>query len=284
MENVQDPIRVNAEGIIDPYREMYYRFHQSIDSSQFPQVHDFYELTLVTSGAMELEVNGTIHELNAGTTVLLRPGDVHSRREKGGCSYINLAFSRRIMVELFHYLDDPVTCNGITEMEQPGVVELSDSETSGLQDRIEKLNLLPIDHPQTVCSQIKWLVLDIVMQYIAPTAAPGRAGRYPAWLRKTIHYLDDPDHFADTLQDLSDMTGMSREHICREFKRHLGLTPTQYLNQKRLNYAANLLLFSDRQVIDIAYAAGFQSLSRFYHAFRQQFGMAPIQYRKGIGR
>ena len=43
----------------------------------------------------------------------------------------------------------------------------------------------------------------------------------------------------------------------------------------------NLLLHSDQKVIDVAYAAGFQSLSRFYHLFKQEFGVSPMQYRRG---
>ena len=76
------------------------------------------------------------------------------------------------------------------------------------------------------------------------------------------------------------MSGCSREHLCRSFKKYLGVSPSAYLNAKRLNYAANLLLHSDQKVIDVAYASGFQSLSRFYHAFKKEFGVSPLQYRK----
>ena len=43
--------KVNAIGTIDPKSEMHYRFHQKIDSSIYPQVHDFYEISLITNGS-----------------------------------------------------------------------------------------------------------------------------------------------------------------------------------------------------------------------------------------
>ena len=73
----------------------------------------------------------------------------------------------------------------------------------------------------------------------------------------------------------------AREHLCRSFQKYLGVSPTACLSAKRLNYAANLLLHSDQKVIDVAYAAGFQSLSRFYHLFKREFGVSPMQYRRG---
>ena len=49
---------MNAENWIDPRSEMKYQFHQTIDMSCYPQVHDFYELSLVIEGKMNVTVDG----------------------------------------------------------------------------------------------------------------------------------------------------------------------------------------------------------------------------------
>ena len=93
--------QVNATGTIDPRIEMHYRFHQKIDPSQYPQVHDFYEIMLVTDGKMEMEINHETELLGAGALFLIRPGDVHNRKAVGACSYINLAFPAEVVEKMF---------------------------------------------------------------------------------------------------------------------------------------------------------------------------------------
>lgn len=278
------PHQVNAKGIIDPAREMHYRFHQRIDPSLFPQVHDFYELTLLTSGCMYLEVNGRGQTLRKGAVVLLRPGDVHSRRSEGECTYINLAFPAEIMMEMFRYLDDPESYHQITRQPEPVKAQLTDGDTAALQDRLEKLNLLPNDRPHLVGSRLRWMMLDIVSQYIVPALARDWEDVYPGWLTELLKALEDSRNFDLTLDDMVMITGCTKEHVCRSFRKFLGSSPTAYLNGKRLNYAANLLLYSDKQVIDVAYASGFQSLSRFYHAFKEAYHVSPLEYRGGKPR
>lgn len=281
MARQNSPQHVNAKGVIDPYREMHYRFHQRIDPSIFPQIHDFYELTLVTSGTMYFEVNGTEEILAPGALVLLRPGDIHARHSPGECTYINLAFPTQVMVDMFRYLDDPETYNRIVRMPQPTIVALPAAEMALLRGRLEKLNLLPIDRPQLTCAHLRWLMLDIVLEYIVPSVSLGRGAEYPAWLRAIIRHMEEPENFSGTLDDLALVCDRSKAHICRGFRKYLGVSPSEYVNNKRLNYAANLLLYSDKQVIDVAYASGFQSLSRFYHAFKQTFHVSPLEYRRG---
>ena len=51
-------LEVNAESVFLDRHESHYRFHTHIDSAQYPQVHDFYEFTLMAAGTMELIVDG----------------------------------------------------------------------------------------------------------------------------------------------------------------------------------------------------------------------------------
>ena len=102
----------------------------------------------------------------------------------------------------------------------------------------------------------------------------------PVWLGALAKKLEDPENFSCTLGELSEMSGRTKEHLCRSFRKYFGVAPIEYINARRLNYAANLLLHSDMKVVDIAFASGFQSLSRFYHAFREEFDVSPLDYRQ----
>ena len=63
------------------------------------------------------------------------------------------------------------------------------------------------------------------------------------------------------------------------FRRHTGLTISQYLTLQRVANAQRLLLTTDTPIAEIALESGFGSLSRFYEAFRQQTKSSPRQFR-----
>lgn len=272
---------MNAENWIDPRSEMRYQFHRTIDTSFYPQVHDFYELSLVIEGKLNMTVDNWKQDIRRGTLLLLRPGDVHSRAPAGDSIYINIAFPSKLITDMFVYLDKPAGEGLITGAAGPLIVSLSAAETTLLQTRLERLNLIPVNKPEEVCTQLRLLMLEVVMQHILPLVERGSEMSCPVWLGALAKKLEDPENFSCTLGELSEMSGRTKEHLCRSFRKYFGVAPTEYINAKRLNYAANLLLHSDMKVVDVAFASGFQSLSRFYHAFREEFGVSPLDYRQG---
>lgn len=271
---------VNAKDLIDPVSEMMYQFHQSIETDQYPQVHDFYELSLVVKGRINMTTDHMTHNISRGTLILLRPGEVHSREAVGECVYINIAFPGKLISDMFTYLNKPELEQAILDARAPFIVKLSSSETTLLQTKLEHLNLIPVDRPDEVYMQLRMLMLDVVMHHILPQTEQKTQVGCPNWLQVLTKKLEDPEYFDCSLSELAEMSGRTREHLCRTFRKYLGIAPNEYINAKRLNYAANLLLHSDMKAVDIAFASGFRSVSRFYHAFSEEYKMSPLDYRK----
>lgn len=271
--------KVNAAEIIDPASEMHYQFHQKIDPAIYPHVHDFYEVTLITQGMGDLLVNEVMYRLEPGCLFLIRPGDIHSRNSTEPCSYINLAFPDKIITEMFRYLNLPDMQKKILSLPQPPKTRLSFGETILLKVQLEKLNLLPVKEPHAVSVELRRMMLDMMLQYFIPTFSSPAAMRCPGWFGQLIEKLEEPELFTADLHELVCLVGCTKEHLCRSFRKYLDVSPTAYLNAKRLNYGADMLVHTDHKVIDIAYASGFQSLSRFYFLFKQEFQMTPLEYR-----
>ena len=74
------------------------------------------------------------------------------------------------------------------------------------------------------------------------------------------------------------------EHVCREMQRHLGVSPTAYVNRLRMEHAAMRLGDSKLPVEDIARTCGIENLSHFYRLFRQHYGTTPKKYRTTANR
>lgn len=79
--------------------------------------------------------------------------------------------------------------------------------------------------------------------------------------------------------DMARAAGLSLWHFSREFRRAFGESPHQYLLTRRLERAASLLRSTDRQVAEICFMVGLQSVGSFTTSFTRMFGRAPTAYR-----
>ncbi len=83
----------------------------------------------------------------------------------------------------------------------------------------------------------------------------------------------DMEHIAAALS-------MSRKQLRTRVMNITGLTPVAYVLQVRLNYARRMIAKEDTPLTAIASKCGFQNLSHFSKAFKQQYGVSPMQFRK----
>lgn len=88
--------------------------------------------------------------------------------------------------------------------------------------------------------------------------------------------------FTESLRvgDLADAAGYSPHHFSRLFHAAFGLSPARYLTAVRLAAAKQVLLAGDDPVIDVAVAAGFDSLSSFSRRFHHDVGVRPGALRR----
>ncbi|HEU4537240.1 MAG TPA: AraC family transcriptional regulator [Polyangiaceae bacterium] len=88
-----------------------------------------------------------------------------------------------------------------------------------------------------------------------------------------------------TIAGLAGDVGLGRRRFAAAFKRAIGVTPYNYLLNRRLTAAAERLGAGDgASVLAIALDVGFGDLSEFTRRFRAKFGRPPAAYRQGFGR
>ncbi|WP_411827039.1 helix-turn-helix domain-containing protein [Luteolibacter sp. AS25] len=74
--------------------------------------------------------------------------------------------------------------------------------------------------------------------------------------------------------------GLSESHFCRVFKEATGLTLTDYVNRRRIEWAKKELLKPEARVSEIAFQIGYQSLSQFNRSFSRFTGNSPTNFRR----
>jgi AraC family transcriptional regulator of adaptative response/methylated-DNA-[protein]-cysteine methyltransferase len=99
-----------------------------------------------------------------------------------------------------------------------------------------------------------------------------------------IHVLQQARALLDsgepTLSDLARAVGVSASHLQRRFSAHFGLSPAEYLSQRKLGTLKSALR-DGSDVSTALYDAGYGSPSRVYEAGAARLGMTPARYRAG---
>ena len=98
-------------------------------------------------------------------------------------------------------------------------------------------------------------------------------------LSKVVETILDHPEQSYTLESLADIAAMSRATFIRHFEKSFERTPMDYLRDVRLRRAAQLLQVSSMPVDSIAGKVGYASRSHFSRAFRDQYGVSPVDYR-----
>jgi AraC family transcriptional regulator len=82
------------------------------------------------------------------------------------------------------------------------------------------------------------------------------------------------------LTRLAAVAGYSPDHFARLFKRAFGLSPYQYVLQRRLERAKSMLRDNSHSIAEIAILCGFASQAHFHTTFKARTGVTPRAYRK----
>ena len=93
-------------------------------------------------------------------------------------------------------------------------------------------------------------------------------------------YIDTCFNRRITVHDLADLVGRSKSQVIRIFQKNFGMTPYQYLLERRLRTAENYLLSSQKNIKEIAYEMGFHDEFHFSAMFRKRNGLSPSAFRQ----
>lgn len=93
-------------------------------------------------------------------------------------------------------------------------------------------------------------------------------------------FINERYHEPIDLDEISREACLSRYHFLRLFREEFATTPHQYLIDRRIEKAKELLRHRRLTVTDVCFEVGFQSLGSFSTLFRQRVGDAPVNYRQ----
>ncbi|HCF28626.1 MAG TPA: AraC family transcriptional regulator [Cyanobacteria bacterium UBA11049] len=151
---------------------------------------------------------------------------------------------------------------------------------SALRDEIESGKIggiLLIEHLKTA------LAIQLLRQYCTtkPKLSSYQDRLPPIKLQQVKEYINEHLHQDLKLTELAALVQVSPYHFLRLFKQSMGLTPHQYILQRRIEKARFLLQYSELSIAEVALRVGFCDQSHLTQCFKRIVGITPKQFSRG---
>lgn len=262
--------------LFSPERVANLSWSRKSPGEEFPlHDHDFPEVFWIAEGALRHEINGVATDLPRGQLVFVRSADCHGFRGIGSrpgvvCNFaVRPDVAEHLRQRYFGGLD-----GAWWQTKAATPLALAASELHHLDQAARELGTMA-DPDLHLAERFLLNLFHLVRQHGRPAAVHAE----PAWLSAARAAMAEPRHLARGVPQLVRLAGCSAEHLARTVRRVHGVTPTAMVNELRLNWAGAELQYSGREIAEIALAAGFESLSHFYHLFQRRHGVTPRQFR-----
>jgi AraC-like DNA-binding protein len=155
------------------------------------------------------------------------------------------------------------------------------------RERIEALEKLPLVSPRRISLLLEILALLAAnVRKLRPlhpgTRAPSGAsqGRSEARLQQVLRVVEANSAREIMHRDVARLAGFSPSAFCRFFKRQMGRTFSDHVNDVRLARACVELADTDRGITEIAFGCGYNNLPHFNRRFRALLRCTPRDYRR----
>ncbi len=247
----------------------------SVSETYHIHTHDFYEIFYVVKGRAMHCINGTAECLTSGTAQLIRPSDCHeySFINRYDMELISMGIECEIMNEIFDFTE--ISADEIISSEMPPRVIYDSFSSENISAELIKID--SISDPKKRRSYAKSIIAQLVFDM---TASKTESSRIPYWLDSLISEMAKQENFLQGLPRMLELSHVSQNHLNREMKKSLGLTPTEFINSKRIAYAAGLLLDGKFSTAEITGMCGFETTSNFYSNFQKFCGCSPKEFIK----
>jgi len=241
---------------------------------------NWFEFFVCIQGSANHLVNGQLQAITEGTIVFVRPRDIHAYTDPfiNNFQIINFAVDSCIVIDALDYLQLGNRTDDIFESTLPPISEVSKRELNILKTKLEHLMFIVRQETLEARSAVRILFIEILTNYFLLPQIYLKPN-VPEWIELLIDEMHMRDNYTKGIDVMSDITKKSYSHIAREIKKYLDKTPTQIVNEIRLEEAARQLTYTNNKVIDICGNVGFENLSHFNHEFKKAYTLSPLKFR-----
>lgn len=271
--------------IVNYQENLKLKIYLNREREDYPQHwHTATEVIMPLEGTYTVTLNEMEHVLEAYDILVIPPGEIHSLNAPDTGSRVIIQFDGTLLNDLKEF-------NSIFQMFRPCVIVTKVS----MPDIHGELTSLVMDITSEYFSDMPFRVASSYALLIRLFTMLGRKcinrndKTATAKSRKQHEYIDRflnvcqyiNEHCTENLKidDIASIAGFSKYHFTRLFKQIMNVTCYEYLVNRRLMYAEQLLMQSDITIMQVAMKSGFSSLATFNRVFRAKNHCTPSEYK-----
>lgn len=228
-----------------------------------PHFHAGIELSFVLEGELTAAVDGEVHKVRAGQLLANNCYSVHAYSSTDCYSIVAI-----IPLGVVPSIQKLLTSNRFRR----NVIDDDDAHT------LENLMRMMVDADDNEILQkgLSYALLGILTRRIP--LDPVSSGDHADAICGILNYLNDSFTQRLTVEQVAARFGYSRSRFSHLFKSTVGYSLPQYLNLLRCRSVCELMMTSDKPIVDLAVSAGFNNTHTFYSAFKAHYHMTPREY------
>lgn len=255
-----------------------FKIHISRNNSFSAHLHSQTELIALLEGTLNLTIDHKEYVLTPGSVSVIFPNQLHSLQTPESSKILLCIFDGDFCHSYQNYFQK---CNPVSNT-VPGSL-LSPHSAIAIEGFLSLMSQFPPEGNQipgqllALCEGYLTLLLADVFSCLR--LEPKNISADLILEQRILMYIDS--HYTEniSLETLSREFGVSRFSLSRLFSDRFRTTFPCYVNQKRLDYARDMLISTNDSVTRIALDAGFGSSRTFFREFRQAFQTTPREYR-----
>ncbi len=229
-----------------------------------PHLHDFFEIGYVEKGSATLIIEEIGYNLKEGDFFVVFPNQIHHYKNSNNILVKMIIFNPRLIKEYNEIFLSNIPENPVIEHNNYA------TEIINLIFKIETKNV----------DILKGLLLALFGILTDGMTFKNIEKFNISTLKNILLFCEE--HFTEpiTVSEVASSLHISRYHIAHIFREKLNTTFSEYITEKRIEYASALLCNENYSIIDIAYKSGFNSLRTFNRNFLKYLQIPPKEYRK----
>lgn len=253
--------------------------------------HDEMEIVIVDSGEFEEEVELERYKVRAGDILIINPCTLHSFRVAEGQSarFRSVIFNMNMLInnntdacsiKYFTPFMDGMYFNPVViSPTAPAYSELESCIKRIIDIYNEKQPFFEIRLKSELFEMFRLLFSS---HLILEEHEPAIKDTTTRNIKIILDYISENYMKPITIEELAESVNLSKHYFMRFFKKYMGTTCIEYINDYRLNVATNLLLTTGLQITEISSRIGISNLSYFNRIFKKKFNMTPKEYRYNV--
>lgn len=244
-----------------------------LDAEPHHHAHDFHQIVIGLRGRADFDIDGLGGSVSALTGCIVPANSLHQYAGKGSNRQLIIDLQRHASCLTGHHHELSAL------FDRPVFFTLDRPLGNYLNFLREELQLMDNSH-QNMSRQHERLTSTLLGSLHARlcTADEGRSRVLD--LATLDDYIDRHLDTSLRVADIAAVACLSVGHFTQCFRAQTGMSPWQYVMQRRLCAASRMLAETSLPLIDIAALTGFSNQSALSNAFRRRHGHTPTQFRK----